>query len=64
MCDIKGTHELPHFSSPALAEKFALSEQLDYVYYLQRGQPSFAFANVVAAKLIGHSGATRRCVVC
>lgn len=61
-CDfcITDTYDLPHFSSPSLAERFALSEQLDYVYYLHRGQPSFAFANVVAAKLLGRSNTTKR----
>ena len=54
------TYELPHFSSPSLAERFALSEQLDHVYYLCRGQPSFAFANFVTAKLLGHSNTTKR----
>ncbi len=52
--------ELPHFSSTALADKFAVSEHLDYVYYLRRGQPSFAFANFVATKLVGHSNTTKR----
>ncbi|XP_064396222.1 spatacsin-like isoform X6 [Halichondria panicea] len=52
--------ELPHFSSPALTEKFAFTEHLNFVYYLRRGQPSFAFANFVAAKLIGHSNTSKR----
>ena len=41
-------------------EKYALTEHLNYVYYLRRGQPSFAYANFVAAKLLGHSNTTRR----
>ena len=52
--------EVPHFSSPALMEKYALTEHLNYVYYLRRGQPSFAYANFVAAKLLGHSNITKR----
>ena len=54
--------EVPHFSSPALMEKYALTEHLNYIYYLRRGQPSFAYANFVAAKLIGHSNTTKRSV--
>lgn len=54
--------EMPHFSSAALTEKFALSEHLDYVYYLRRGQPSFAFANFVASKLLGRSNTEKRLV--
>ena len=56
--------EVPHFSSPALMEKYALTEHLNYVYYLRRGQPSFAYANFVAAKLLGHSNTTKRSVNC
>ena len=52
--------EFPHFSSPPLAEKFALTEHLDYVYYLHRGLPSFALANFIAAKLLGHSFPIKR----
>ena len=54
------THDLPQFSSSTLAGKYALSEHLDYVYYLRRGQPSFAFANFVASKLLGHSNTAKR----
>ena len=43
-------------------EKYALTEHLNYVYYLRRGQPSFAYANFVAAKLLGHSNTTKRSV--
>jgi len=52
--------ELPHFSCPALIERFAFVEHLSYLYYLRRGQPSFALANFVAAKLIGHSNTAKR----
>ena len=58
-----GTSDIPHFSSVPLADQFALTEHLTYFYFLQRGQPSFAFANFVAAKLIGHSNTTKRQVV-
>ena len=58
-----GTSDIPHFSSIPLADQFALTEHLTYFYFLQRGQPSFAFANFVAAKLIGHSNTTKRQVV-
>ncbi|XP_024137171.1 spatacsin isoform X1 [Oryzias melastigma] len=37
--------ELPHFSSPHLVSRFALVEKLDFLYYIHRGRPSFAFGN-------------------
>uniref|UniRef100_A0A3Q3QXR4 Spatacsin C-terminal domain-containing protein n=1 Tax=Monopterus albus TaxID=43700 RepID=A0A3Q3QXR4_MONAL len=36
--------ELPHFSSPHLVNRFALVENLDFLYYLRHGRPSFAYA--------------------
>ena len=57
-----GSYDLPHFSAPALIDKSGLAEHLNYVYYLRRGQPSFAFANFVAAKLLGHSNSVKRSV--
>uniref|UniRef100_A0A8C9YP01 SPG11 vesicle trafficking associated, spatacsin n=1 Tax=Sander lucioperca TaxID=283035 RepID=A0A8C9YP01_SANLU len=38
------TSELPHFSSPHLVNRFALVENLDFLYYLRHGRPSFAYA--------------------
>ncbi|XP_036432249.1 LOW QUALITY PROTEIN: spatacsin [Colossoma macropomum] len=35
--------EFPHFSSPHLVNKYALIENLDFLYYLQHGRPSFAY---------------------
>ncbi|XP_051739851.1 spatacsin isoform X1 [Ctenopharyngodon idella] len=35
--------ELPHFSSPHLVSKFAVVENLDFLYYLRHGRPAFAF---------------------
>ncbi|KAI4883873.1 hypothetical protein NFI96_025740 [Prochilodus magdalenae] len=35
--------ELPHFSSPHLVNKYALIENLNFLYYLQHGRPSFAY---------------------
>lgn len=55
-----GSHVIPHFSQPALTDKYARVEHLTYIYYLCRGQPSFAFANFVAAKLLGRSQVTKR----
>ena len=51
---------IPHFSQPELASRYARVEHLSYLHYLTRGQPSFAFANFMAAKLLGHSNTTRR----
>ncbi|XP_077424226.1 spatacsin isoform X2 [Vanacampus margaritifer] len=47
------TTELPHFSSPHLVDSFALVEHLDFLYYLQHGRPSFAFATFLLQQLIG-----------
>nr|XP_057931633.1 spatacsin isoform X2 [Doryrhamphus excisus] len=47
------TTELPHFSSPQLVDSFALVDNLDYLYYVQHGRPSFAFATFLLQELIG-----------
>lgn len=49
--------ELPHFSSPHLVNKYALIENLDYLYYLQHGRPSFAYGIFVIQHLIDSSNA-------
>ncbi|XP_067446801.1 spatacsin isoform X2 [Thunnus thynnus] len=49
------TTELPHFSSPHLVNKFALVENLDYLYYLRHGRPSFAYATFLVQQLSGCS---------
>ncbi|XP_007231256.3 spatacsin [Astyanax mexicanus] len=43
--------ELPHFSSPHLVNKYALIENLDFLYYLQHGRPSFAYGIVIIQHL-------------
>eukprot|EP00731_Ephydatia_muelleri_P024048 Em0016g319a len=53
--------EIPHFSSASLVEKYSPAEHLPYTYYLQRGQPSFALANLVATKLHKTSGMMKKC---
>ncbi|KAM3870218.1 spatacsin [Diretmus argenteus] len=45
--------ELPHFSSPHLVGRFALVENLDYLYYLRHGRPSFAYATFLVQQLSG-----------
>uniref|UniRef100_A0A8C2Z1E5 SPG11 vesicle trafficking associated, spatacsin n=1 Tax=Cyclopterus lumpus TaxID=8103 RepID=A0A8C2Z1E5_CYCLU len=45
------TSELPHFSSPHLVGRFALVENLDFLYYLRHGRPSFAFATFLVQQL-------------
>ncbi|XP_077566374.1 spatacsin [Stigmatopora nigra] len=47
------TPEPPHFSSSHLVDAFALREQLDFLYYLRCGRPSFAFANFLLHHLLG-----------
>uniref|UniRef100_A0A8B9J5N4 Spatacsin C-terminal domain-containing protein n=1 Tax=Astyanax mexicanus TaxID=7994 RepID=A0A8B9J5N4_ASTMX len=42
---------LPHFSSPHLVNKYALIENLDFLYYLQHGRPSFAYGIVIIQHL-------------
>lgn len=49
------TSELPHFSSPHLVSKFALVENLDYLYYLRHGRPSFAYGTFLIQQLNGCS---------
>lgn len=45
------TSELPHFSSPHLVSRYALVENLDFLYYLRHGRPSFAFATFLVQQL-------------
>ncbi|KAM8860537.1 spatacsin [Synchiropus picturatus] len=45
------TTELPHFSSPHLVNRFALIENLDFLFYLRHGRPSFAFATFLVQQL-------------
>lgn len=45
------TSELPHFSSPQLVQMFALVENLDFLYYLRHGRPSFAYATFLVQQL-------------
>ena len=59
-CSFSGSHHIPHFSQPMLADKYARVEHLTYIHYLCRGQPSFAFANFMAAKLLGRSHVSKR----
>ncbi|XP_071316860.1 spatacsin isoform X2 [Trachinotus anak] len=45
------TSELPHFSSPHLVNRFALVENLDFLYYIRHGRPSFAYATFLIQQL-------------
>ncbi|XP_008279865.1 spatacsin [Stegastes partitus] len=47
------TSELPHFSSPHLVSRFALVENLDFLYFLRHGRPSFAFSTFLVQQLSG-----------
>ncbi|XP_020490583.2 spatacsin isoform X1 [Labrus bergylta] len=47
------TTELPHFSSPHLVNRYALVENLDFLYYLHHGRPSFAYATFLVQQLSG-----------
>ncbi|MCI4381975.1 hypothetical protein PGIGA_G00258170 [Pangasianodon gigas] len=49
--------ELPHFSSPHLVNKYAIIENLDFLYYLQHGRPSFAYGIFIIQHLAGSSSA-------
>eukprot|EP00062_Callorhinchus_milii_P002122 gi/632938017/ref/XP_007903423.1/ PREDICTED: spatacsin [Callorhinchus milii] len=43
--------DLPHFSCPDLVNKYAITERLDFPYYLHHGRPSFAFATFLVQQL-------------
>uniref|UniRef100_A0A3B5L9T1 Spatacsin C-terminal domain-containing protein n=1 Tax=Xiphophorus couchianus TaxID=32473 RepID=A0A3B5L9T1_9TELE len=45
------TSELPHFSSSHLVDKFAIVENLDFLYYIHHGRPSFAYGNFLIQQL-------------
>uniref|UniRef100_A0A3B4T348 SPG11 vesicle trafficking associated, spatacsin n=1 Tax=Seriola dumerili TaxID=41447 RepID=A0A3B4T348_SERDU len=55
---LQETSELPHFSSPHLVNRFALVENLDFLYYLRHGRPSFAYATFLVQQLSGCSDVT------
>ncbi|XP_060709188.1 spatacsin [Hemiscyllium ocellatum] len=48
-CDL--SNDLPHFSCPDLVNKYAITERLDFSYYLRHGRPSYAFATFVVQQL-------------
>ncbi|XP_055048044.2 spatacsin isoform X1 [Misgurnus anguillicaudatus] len=49
--------EPPHFSSSHLVNKFAIIENLDYLYYLSHGRPAFAYGVFLTQHLINCSNA-------
>eukprot|EP00731_Ephydatia_muelleri_P037716 Em0544g1a len=52
--------EIPHFSSASLVEKYSPASTSPTLTTLQRGQPSFALANLVATKLHKTSGMMKK----
>uniref|UniRef100_A0A8C1YXW8 SPG11 vesicle trafficking associated, spatacsin n=1 Tax=Cyprinus carpio TaxID=7962 RepID=A0A8C1YXW8_CYPCA len=44
--------EPPHFSSSQLVSKFAVVENLDFLYYLSHGRPAFAFGVFLTQQLL------------
>ncbi|XP_051484841.1 spatacsin [Apus apus] len=44
--------DFPHFSSPDLVNKYAVTERLDFLYYLHHGRPSFAFGTFLVQQLL------------
>ncbi|XP_076863202.1 spatacsin [Brachyhypopomus gauderio] len=51
----EGPAELPHFSSPHLVSRYALIENLDFLYYLQHARPSFAYGIFIIQHLANSS---------
>lgn len=47
--------EPPHFSSPHLVSRYALIENLDYLYYLSHGRPAFAYGVFLTQHLVNCS---------
>ncbi|XP_043933635.1 spatacsin [Protopterus annectens] len=45
------SNELPHFSRPDLINRYAITERLDFLYYLRHGRPSFAFGTFLVQHL-------------
>ncbi|XP_072134103.1 spatacsin [Mobula birostris] len=52
-CDF--SNDLPHFSCPDLVNKYAITERLDFSYYLRHGRPSYAFATFLVQQLVKSS---------
>uniref|UniRef100_A0A663MXA3 SPG11 vesicle trafficking associated, spatacsin n=1 Tax=Athene cunicularia TaxID=194338 RepID=A0A663MXA3_ATHCN len=49
---LDASSDFPHFSSPDLVNKYAIMERLDFLYYLHRGRPSFAFGTFLVQQLV------------
>ncbi|KAI6651518.1 Spatacsin-like isoform X3 [Oopsacas minuta] len=41
--------EFPHFSSEEFSQTYGCSQKLDYIHYLNKGNPAFAYANLLAS---------------
>uniref|UniRef100_A0A8C1QBU0 SPG11 vesicle trafficking associated, spatacsin n=1 Tax=Cyprinus carpio TaxID=7962 RepID=A0A8C1QBU0_CYPCA len=48
----EASSEPPHFSSSQLVSKFAVVENLDFLYYLSHGRPVFAFGVFLTQQLL------------
>uniref|UniRef100_A0A8C2JKU6 SPG11 vesicle trafficking associated, spatacsin n=1 Tax=Cyprinus carpio TaxID=7962 RepID=A0A8C2JKU6_CYPCA len=48
----EASSEPPHFSSSQLVSKFAVVENLDFLYYLSHGRPAFAFGVFLTQQLL------------
>lgn len=51
----EASSEPPHFSSAQLVRKFAVVENLDFLYYLSHGRPAFAFGVFLTQHLLNCS---------
>ncbi|XP_051975530.1 spatacsin [Xyrauchen texanus] len=51
----ESSSEPPHFSSSHLVSKYALIENLDFLYYLRHGRPSFAYGVFIVQHLVNCS---------
>ncbi|XP_050955035.1 spatacsin [Labeo rohita] len=51
----EASSEPPHFSSSQLVSKFAVVENLDFLYYLSHGRPAFAYGVFLTQHLVNCS---------
>ncbi|XP_041074494.1 spatacsin-like isoform X1 [Polyodon spathula] len=59
LATVDTSSELPHFSCLDLVNKYAITERLDFLYYLRHGRPSFAFGTFLVQQLSKNNSTAR-----
>ncbi|MGH0181887.1 UNVERIFIED_CONTAM: hypothetical protein FKN15_008095 [Acipenser sinensis] len=59
LATVDTSSEMPHFSCLDLVNKYAVTERLDFLYYLRHGRPSFAFGTFLVQQLSKNNSTAR-----